>query len=184
MMLRAWVAVLAMGAALTMGGLPGAAALAMPTSSQEADGPEIRRVAARADFVEARQFRVANARVPGGGAGQPSSVQTVTAWQVAKGWWNGQSLDGLSLVLVQTVAEDGSARPSFNCYVSHLATPAQRDALVSAYAASQGRLPRSAGRPDGETAKPADTSGWRVEPAVIRIDTEGGRVVVHLGTIA
>jgi hypothetical protein len=135
----------------------------------------------RAEFIEARQFRISEGRVPGA-PGQPSTVQTVTAWQVARGWWNGQSLDGLSLVLVQTMAEDGSARPSFQCYISHVATPAQRKALVSAYAASQPGA-RSAGRPE-EAVKPLDTSGWRIEPAVIRIDTEGGRVVVHLGTIA
>jgi hypothetical protein len=130
------------------------------------------------EFIEAKQFRVADGRTPGG-PGQPSSRQSVTAWQVVKGMWNGQALDGLSLVLVQTVAEDGRSRPSMNCYVSHRATPAQRRALVSAYAASQ----PSKSAPDGET-QPVDTSSWRIEPAVIRVESIGERVVVHVGAIA
>jgi hypothetical protein len=177
-MLRAVLAVMVAGAGIGMAQV----ALAAPAPNGDSEGS---RTSARAEFVEARQFRVAEGRIASG-AGQPSARQTITAWQVARGWWNGQSLDGLSLVMVQTVADDGSSRPLMNCYVSHLATPAQRRALVSAYAASLPGARSSAAGTGGESQRvqPEDTSTWRIEPAVIRIDSEGGRVTLHLGTIA
>jgi len=132
------------------------------------------------DFVEAQQFKVADARVPGA-AGQVSTRQTVTAWQVNRGIWNGQILDGLSLVLVQSIPEHGSMRPLTSCYISHSATPAQRKALVNAYAATQSSASDHDNTP---VIRPMDTTTWRIEPAVIRFEFSGERVIVHLGTIA
>jgi hypothetical protein len=53
-----------------------------------------------------------------------------------------------------------------------MATPAQRMALLAAYIASQPGM------------KPGDSSAWRVEPAVIRLEFAGHLVILHLGTIA
>jgi hypothetical protein len=177
MMLRTVLAAV-MGVWIGAVSLPGGTAVGAPAPTEMGGLAIIGKKAARPEFVEARQFQVAEGRVPGM-SGQPSSRRKVTAWQVAKGWWDGQSLDGLSLILVQTMADDGSIQPLMNCYVSHLATPAQRRALVSAYAATQG-----AAKGDGETVKPVDTTRWRIEPAVIRFEMQGERVVVHLGAIA
>lgn len=127
---------------------------------------ETQRVASGADFVEAHQYRLPNLRV----AGADSTRQSVTAWEVSKGSWNGEKLGGLSLVLVKNSPEDGNPA-STNCYISHLATPAQRDALVSAYLASQAMAP-------------GDLRKWRLEPAVIRLEIAGKTVIVHLGLVA
>jgi hypothetical protein len=132
-----------------------------------AQSDETQRVASGADFVEAHQYRLPNLRV----AGADSTRQSVTAWEVSKGSWNGEKLSGLSLVLVKSISEDGNAPSTTNCYISHLATPAQRDALVSAYLASQSMAP-------GELRK------WRLEPAVIRLEIAGKTVIVHLGLVA
>lgn len=176
MMLRRMLAVVAVGAgcasAVFSAGSVEAAPLSKDAQNAVAGAP------ARPEFIEAKQFRLADGRTPGG-PGQSSSRQSVTAWQVVKGMWNGQVLDGLSLVLVQTIAEDGRSRPSMNCYISHRATPAQRRALVNAYAASQPSKSAGAGE-----AQPVDTSSWRIEPAVIRVETVGEGVVVHVGAIA
>jgi len=132
------------------------------------------------EFVEAQQYKVADGRVPGA-PGQVSTRQTVTAWQVSRGIWNGQVLDGLSLVLVQSIPEDGSMRPLTSCYITHSATPAQRKALVNAYAATQSS---ASDRDNAPIIRPVDTATWRIEPAIIRFEFSGERVIVHLGTIA
>jgi hypothetical protein len=126
-------------------------------------------VSAAPDFLEARQYHIANGRV----AGSLSARQNVTAWQVIRGSWQGQSLDGLSLVLVQTIAEDGQSPAMVNCYISHLATIPQRKALLSAYLGSV-----------GSEGGVADPSNWRIEPAVIRLEFAGQTVIIHLGAVA
>ena len=178
MKLRTVLAVV-LGAGLMPGGLAGSSAHGAVLPGMDGMPSMPVRVAGQ-DFVEAQQYKVADGRVPGG-PGQVSMRQRVTAWQVDHGMWNGQVLDGLSLVLVQSIPEDGTMRPFTNCYISHVATPAQRRALVNAYAASQ---PQGETRESGASIRPADTASWRIEPAVIRFEFFGGRVVVHLGTIA
>jgi hypothetical protein len=115
--------------------------------------------------IEARQFRIENARLPG----RMSTLQTVTAWQVTAGTWNGQTLDGLSVVLIHSTVE-GRSSAQLNCYVSHEASPAQRDAILAAFMASQPQL--FANRP-----------GVQMEPAVISLEVEGQSVVLHVGLI-
>ena len=119
------------------------------------------------DGLEARQYRLPERRV----AGQETVRQSVTAWEVTSGSWNGVSLEGLSLVLVQSKTDDGDSTGTTNCYVSHLATAAQRNALLSAYVASQ-------------SMKAGEVSKWRVEAAVITFEVMGGKVVMHLGLVA
>jgi hypothetical protein len=119
------------------------------------------------DYIEARQFKLVEAPV----AGRESIRQTVTAWEVTSGQWNGESLEGLSLVLVQNKPENGEVAPTTNCYISQSATTAQRNALLSAFVASQ-------------DVKNTEVMSWRIEAAVIRIEMVGKQVVVHLGLIA
>ena len=119
------------------------------------------------DYVEAQQYDVPEARV----AGSESTRQTVTAWAVTRGTWNGENLKGLSLVLIKNVAENLDGAAETNCYVSHLATAAQRDALVSAYLAAH-------------AMKASDSQEWRQEPAVIRVEVDGKTVIVHVGLIS
>ncbi len=161
-MLRRTFAVVALGFSLL---------LAMPVAARAGLTPQpdstLLRVAAGADYVEAHQYRLSEARV----AGVNSTRQSVTAWEVTEGSWNGENLGGLSLVLVKSVAEDGRAASTTNCYVSHLATPAQRAALVDAFIASQ-------------TITAGEAKKWRLEPAVIRLEMEGKTVIVHLGLVA
>ena len=159
-MLRRTVSVLALGFCLAMA-MPGAARAGLTSDTS------LPRLGSSADFVEAHQYRLPTARV----AGNESTRQTVTAWEVTRGSWNGQNLGGLSLVLVNSVADDGHAPATTNCYISHLATAAQRDALVSAYLASQ-------------SLDAGDTRKWRFEPAVIRLEIAGKTVIVHLGLVA
>ena len=71
------------------------------------------------DFLQAHQYNLADTRI----AGQDSIHQKVTAWEVTTGTWNGESLNGLSVVLVQT-NDDAQSQHTTNCYVSHMATPA------------------------------------------------------------
>src|SRR5271165_1033215 len=82
--------------------------------------------------LETREFHFRNARLPG----PFSEHQDVTAWQVTQGSWNGQSLDGLCLVLVHTASDDGRAPARTNCYISDFATSAQRQALLTAFQAT------------------------------------------------
>jgi hypothetical protein len=123
---------------------------------------------AAANSLETHEFRIQNARIPGALA-----RQSVTAWQVSQGTWNGQSLEGLSLVFVQSTAESGVAARLTNCYVSHEANPAQRAALVDAFLAS-----------NTQSISAADLNMMRIEPAVISIELEGQTVVLHLGLVA
>jgi hypothetical protein len=73
-------------------------------------------------------------------------------------------------VLIQST-EAGRASAQVNCYVSHEATPAQRDALLSALMASQPQLFGNRG-------------ALQAEPAVITLEVEGQSVVLHVGLIA
>jgi hypothetical protein len=120
-----------------------------------------------ANSIEARQFRITNARLPG----QASGRQTVTAWQVTTGSWNGQTLDGLSVVLVQSSTDIGRASGQVHCYVSHEATTAQREALLGAFLTAMPNVAR-------------DSDAMRVEAAVITLEIDGQTVVLHLGLIA
>src|ERR1017187_3618369 len=65
------------------------------------------------DAVQMQQYLISNARLPG----YTSARQTVTAWQVTQGTWNGEQLSGLNLVLVRSISEDGRALSTTNCYV-------------------------------------------------------------------
>ena len=101
--------------------------------------------------IEARQFRLNGRRVAGK--------------------WNGESLGGLGLVLVETASDNGHASPTANCYISHIATTAQREALVNAFLAAQGLSAR-------------DVASWRIEPSMIRIEASGKTVTIHLGLVS
>jgi hypothetical protein len=122
-----------------------------------------------ANSLETREFHFHNARVPG----NFSSHQEVTAWQVTQGTWNGQSLGGLCLVLVQSISEDGRSPSRTNCYVSEFATLAQRQALLTAFLATN---PNAV--PSGEV------SSMRLEPAVITLEVDGQELTLHLGLVA
>ena len=74
--------------------------------------------------------------------------------------------------------EVGGGAALINCYVSYLATPAQRAALVSAFKASLGIRDSESVSGQGRSA------AWRIEPAVIKLEFIGRRVVLHLGIIA
>src|SRR4051812_35792658 len=119
------------------------------------------------DVLQAHQYRLPERRV----AGQETVRQSVTAWEVTSGSWNGVSLRGLSLVLVQSKSDDGDSTGTTNCYVSHVATAAQRSALLSAYVAAQ-------------SLEPTAVRSWRVEPAVITFEIAGQHVILHLGLVA
>jgi len=124
--------------------------------------------AADANTLETQQFHIENARLPG----RVSARQTLTAWQVNHGSWNGQTLDGLSIVIVNSTPETGRSAQAC-CYVSHQATQAQRDALLAALLATQPQLLAN-----------QDTSTLRLEPAVITIEIDANSVTLHLGLIA
>jgi len=117
------------------------------------------------------QYRVEGARALLPAAS--SARQSLYVWQVDQGTWDGQALDGLSLVLVQQLSEDGRPAGQASIYVSDFATAGQRDALVSALAASNPRL-----FPDRTSA------AVRIEPAVIQVEFEGQTIILHLGLIA
>ena len=119
------------------------------------------------NLVQARQYSLRDRRV----AGNESLRQNITAWRVTQGKWNGESLGGLSLVLVETASDNGQSASTTNCYISHLATAAQRDALVSAFVATQGLSAN-------------DSTSWRIEPSMIRIEINGQTVIIHLGLVA
>jgi hypothetical protein len=151
------LAVFVLGFALCL--LPATARAASPA---EALPPTV-------NTLDTHEFHIQNARLPGA----LSARQNVTAWQVSQGSWNGQSLDGLSLVFVQSTAETGAAARLTNCYVSQDANPAQRTALVDAFLAS-----------NTQSLSAADLNLMRVEPAVISIEIDGQTVVLHLGLLA
>mgnify|MGYP001555771778 CR=1 FL=1 len=119
--------------------------------------------------LDARQYRIENARVPG----LTSARQSVTAWQVTSGSWDGQALDGLALVLVKTTDEGTPSGRQFNCYVSQFATAAQRSALIGAFLSAQPNV-----------LSPRDAARMRIEPGVISIQYEDGAVVLHIGLVA
>ena len=73
---------------------------------------------------------------------------------------------------MQSQSEAGSARQT-NCYVSHEATQAQREALLGAFVTTQPQI-LSAG----------DLSTIHLESAVITLEVDGQSVVLHLGLIA
>jgi len=152
--------------ALAVGALVSLPAPARAVLSSQ-DSKNLTRVYTGGEVLQARQYRLPEARV----AGQEYVRQSVTVWEVTAGMWNGQSLKGLSLVLIRSTTETGPSHSMTNCYISDPASAAQREALLSAYLASQ-------------ALAPGDIASWRVEPAVIRFEITGGTVVVHLGLVA
>jgi hypothetical protein len=156
--------VLALGAVLSCLPLSAQAGL---VSQDSAAVSQVGRTAPGSEVLEAHEYRLPERRV----AGQESVRQSVTAWEVTSGSWNGVNLQGLSLVLVHSKSDTGPSDGTINCYVSHVATTAQRNALVSAYAAAQA-VPSTAVR------------NWRIEPAVISFEVAGQRVILHLGLVA
>ena len=119
--------------------------------------------------LEMRQYRITDARIPG----PVSARQSVTAWQITSGTWNGQELSGLSLVMVRSQPEDGRALPTTNCYISQTATPAQREALIGAFIAT---LPPA--------LRAVAATAMRIEPAVITFEFDGHTIVLHVGLVA
>jgi hypothetical protein len=146
--------------ALALAPLPARAVVTSPE-----DAPSAAR-AAGMDLLQARRYRQSALRLPG----HESIRQSVIVWEVTAGTWNGQNLEGLSLVLVSRVSDSDSCATT-NCYVSHCASAAQRDALLGAFLASQ-------------TLSPGEAANWRLEPAVIRLEHVAGVVIVHLGLVA
>ena len=123
-------------------------------------------------FVDAQQLRIDDVVGLTADQSTPSTHRTVVAWQINAGCWNGQQLDGLALVLVQTSSDEPAAAETA-IYISDQATTTQRDALLAALSAAHPALfvPREA--------------NYRVEPADIRVEQSAGhRVVLHVGTIA
>lgn len=141
-------------------------ALAAPTASTA--GGETSATLGE-NFLQARQYQLENARLPG----LDSIRQSVTAWQITSGQWNGQSLAGLALVLVQSQSDDGQSVRQTNCYISHLASPAQRDALLSAFITAQ-----------PQHFSTSQLQSMRIEPAAIAIESQGTTTTLHLGLIA
>ena len=100
--------------------------------------------------------------------------QSLHCWQVTQGVWNGQTLDGLALVLLQPLTEDGQPSRQANVYISDFATPAQREALLSALAAAHPDLFITRG-----------SAGMKIEPACIQLEqVDPQTLVLHLGLIA
>ncbi len=139
----------------------------LPATLHAAAGADA--ISAATNSLETHEFHIQNARIPGA----VGARQNLTAWQVSQGTWNGQNLDGLFLVFVQSTSEGGTAARLTNCYVSQEANPAQRAALVDAFLAS-----------NTQNISPADLAMMRVEPAVISIEIDGQAVVLHLGLLA
>jgi hypothetical protein len=118
-------------------------------------------------LCQAKVYHVPESRV----VGQCGVREGVTVWECTAGTWNGQSLQGLSLVLVNKPTSEGQGACAKQCYVSQGATAEQRAALLNAYLTSQ-------------AISPGEATQWRVEPAVIRLEIAGKAVVVHLGLVA
>ena len=126
-----------------------------------------RDAVAENNSIETREYKLRDRRV----AGNESLRQNITAWRVTNGTWNGEALGGLSLVLVETASDNGTTTPTTNCYISHIATMAQREALVSAFVTAQGLSPEY-------------VTSWRMEPSIIRLEINGQTVIIHLGLIS
>jgi hypothetical protein len=156
------MALLLAGAMITPSLMPSATYASAAATTTESTTPS-------ENFLEARQYHIDNARLPG----QASIRQSVTAWQISSGQWNGQSLAGLCVVLVQSTPEDGHGVRQTNCYISHIASSAQRDALLSAFMASQPQF-----------FSTTRMQNMRIEPATINIELDGNSVMLHLGLIA
>jgi hypothetical protein len=161
--------------ALLMAALVGTPLVALATPENSAvggvavAGGDEGRAIRDSNSLETREFHFHNARLPG----NFSSHQEVTAWQVTQGSWNGQSLGGLYLVLVQTTSDDGRSAAHTNCYVSDFATSAQRQALLTAFLAT-----------NPNSIQSGDASSLRLEPAVITVEVEGQELTLHLGLVA
>jgi hypothetical protein len=155
-------------AALAIGAVQAAASVDSPRYAPAQRAP----VAVPTQFVDARQLRIDNVVGLTPDRATPSTHRTVIAWQINAGYWNGQQLDGLSLVLVQTMSDDPAADDTA-IYISDHATVAQRDALLTALSAAH---PALFGQRD---------ANCRVEPACIRVEQDSAhRMVLHVGTIA
>jgi hypothetical protein len=153
------VAVLA-GAVILSASTP-AQALVTPQSDAAALRPAAR------ESLQTRQYRLSE-RLAGT---QASIQQSITVWEVTGGTWNGQSLQGLSLVVVRRTSDGGSCAPTTDCYISHRASLIQQNALLDAFVSSQSRTPD-------------DSASWHLEPADIRLEHAGSLVIVHLGRVA
>jgi hypothetical protein len=123
--------------------------------------------AANSMLCQVKVYQVPESRV----VGQCCVREGVTVWECTAGTWNGQSLGGLSLVLVNNPTSKSEVPCARRCYVSHGATPDQRAALLNAYLTSQ-------------AVSPGEATQWHVEPAVIRLEIAGRVVFVHLGLVA
>jgi hypothetical protein len=153
-------------------GLPALAGAASIEASAVAIRQPVAVAPALSDqYLDAQQFRID--AVAGMHSEQSAARRTVLAWQISAGKWNGQLLDGLALVLVQTEPTDAAPAGDTAIYVSDVATPAQRDALLAAIGASH---PAAFTSRDGTC---------RIAPAFIRVEQiGGGTLVLHLAPIA
>lgn len=151
-------------AALLIFGTLATPALASPTTAPSDAAANFQN-----NLIQARQFHWTSVHLPG----RSSARQSITAWQVTRGSWAGETLDGLSVVLVQSTFDSNAGKRLVNCYVSSQATLAQRDALVSAFMSNlAGSLPT------------IDPSSMRIEPAVITLEVDGQTITLHLGLIS
>jgi hypothetical protein len=148
-------------ATVVLSPLPARAVLTSQDGTQTAA-----RVSGR-DMLQTHQYRWPESRA----AGRESVRQAVTVWEVTAGTWNGQSLQGLSLVVVSSAADCDPCAATTSCYISHRASVAQRAALLGAFLAAQ-------------ALSPEEAASWRLEPAVIQVEHAGGTVVVHVGLVA
>lgn len=127
------------------------------------------QAASETNSLKTREFRVDQSAA----AARQAPAQSLRCWQVERGNWNGQSLAGLTLVLVQTAAGDGRG-VGLAMYISDFATPAQREAMVAAIKAAYPMLFSGPG-----------SAEVRVEPALIQVEQiDAGTILLHLALVA
>ncbi len=100
--------------------------------------------------------------------------EIMTAWMITRGRWDGQTLDGLSAVVLQDVPEDVTPTRSDTVLVSLHASKNQRMALLHALKQS---------RPD--LFHRVAPRAVHVRPAFIRFERlQSGQMVLRIGRIA
>jgi hypothetical protein len=85
------------------------------------------------DYIESRSLSVYAGACHYGGEAVTEGKEAILAWRIKDGAWQGQSLNGLSVVAVVNGPDNLAFHPEGHhtlIYVDRAATPGQRDALV------------------------------------------------------
>jgi hypothetical protein len=117
--------------------------LGLAVAALATTGAALAAPAVSGDYIESRSLSIYAGACHYGGEAVTAGQETVMAWRIKNGAWDGQNLDGLSVVAVVNGPENLALNPDGHhslLYVDQSASPEQRDALVKMLTSNYGKM--------------------------------------------